>query len=386
MIKIEPTTWGVIDCSDIQAGTLLHERGGLEADVSAYNGLLKISGGSTSAITDNSTTWDAAQAGDAGLTSLAGLTYVSDSMIKITATDTYAVRTMSEVRTDLGLVIGTNVQAWDADLDTYAGITPSANVQTLLGAATFAAFKTSLSLGNVEDTAISTYKLDDLATPDNNTDLDFNTTEHGLVPRGTNIGNYLKDDGTWAAVAGGGDVTAGANITANSIVIGDDGAKGVKLSTGFITDAGEAYNASQPAFLAYNSVTDLNVTGGGTVATVDFDTEVFDQGGDFAADTFTAPIDGRFLLTARVWTTQTAGSYGFLTVVTSNRTYYSNAVNPGVVDSVGGEYQFLMSTLVDMDANDTAIIQLTISGAGGDTVDISGFSSPTTYFSGALLC
>ena len=38
--------------SDINAGTLTHERGGLEADVSAFNGLLKISGGSASQITD----------------------------------------------------------------------------------------------------------------------------------------------------------------------------------------------------------------------------------------------------------------------------------------------------------------------------------------------
>jgi hypothetical protein len=37
--------------ADITSGTLVHERGGLEADVSAYNGLLKISGGATSAVT-----------------------------------------------------------------------------------------------------------------------------------------------------------------------------------------------------------------------------------------------------------------------------------------------------------------------------------------------
>lgn len=48
-------------------------------------------------------------------------------------------------------------QAADADLTTYAGITPSANVQTLLGSANFAAFKTSLSLNNVENTALSTW-------------------------------------------------------------------------------------------------------------------------------------------------------------------------------------------------------------------------------------
>lgn len=52
----------------------------------------------------------------------------------------------SAARTTLGLVIGTNVQAYDADLTTYAGITPSANVQSLLGAADYSAMRTQLSL------------------------------------------------------------------------------------------------------------------------------------------------------------------------------------------------------------------------------------------------
>ena len=46
--------------------------------------------------------------------------------------------------------------------------------------------------------AAKTVKLDDFATPDDNTDLDFDTARHGLTPKGTNVGDFLKDDGTWA--------------------------------------------------------------------------------------------------------------------------------------------------------------------------------------------
>jgi len=50
--------------SDITSGTLAHERGGLEADVSAYGGLLKIDGGSTSELKCNFTAAAAPTAND----------------------------------------------------------------------------------------------------------------------------------------------------------------------------------------------------------------------------------------------------------------------------------------------------------------------------------
>ncbi len=46
--------------TDINSGSLVHERGGLETDVSAFGGLVKISGGATSQVTDNSTNWNTA--------------------------------------------------------------------------------------------------------------------------------------------------------------------------------------------------------------------------------------------------------------------------------------------------------------------------------------
>ncbi|RLG44334.1 MAG: hypothetical protein DRN81_04755, partial [Thermoproteota archaeon] len=54
------TTLGTIATGTWQGSVIDHERGGLEADVSAYDGIVKISGGATSAITDNSTNWDTA--------------------------------------------------------------------------------------------------------------------------------------------------------------------------------------------------------------------------------------------------------------------------------------------------------------------------------------
>lgn len=80
------------------------------------------------------------QAYDAGLASIAGLTTAADKMVYTTASDTYAVTDLTSfartilddadaaaVRTTLGLAIGTNVQAYDAELAALAGLTSAAN-------------------------------------------------------------------------------------------------------------------------------------------------------------------------------------------------------------------------------------------------------------------
>ena len=80
------------------------------------------------------------QAYDAGLQSIAGLVTVSGNYIYATASDTYTVGTITDfgrslvddadastARTTLGLEIGTNVQAYDAELAAIAGLTSAAN-------------------------------------------------------------------------------------------------------------------------------------------------------------------------------------------------------------------------------------------------------------------
>lgn len=66
------------------------------------------------------------QAFDSDLAAIAGLTATTDNIIQSVG-GVWASRTPAQVRTALALVIGTNVQAWDADLDTLAGLTATTN-------------------------------------------------------------------------------------------------------------------------------------------------------------------------------------------------------------------------------------------------------------------
>jgi len=139
----------------------------------------------------------------------------------------------------------------------------------------------------------------------------------------------------------------------------------------------------QPAVAAHNSANEDNVTGDGTLVTVDFDTEIFDQNGDFASDTFTAPVTGKYLIqgTLRLSGITTAADSVVWRVVTSNRTWFY------AWDALNNEpdlAHFSWSVLVDMDAADTVIIQVGVTGEASKVVDIVGSSSVLTFFCASL--
>ncbi|KKL73155.1 hypothetical protein LCGC14_2077740 [marine sediment metagenome] len=148
-----------------------------------------------------------------------------------------------------------------------------------------------------------------------------------------------------------------------------------------VDTTGAATNAAQPAFRVTNVIVS-NVTGDGTDYTIVFATEVFDQNADFdGVSTFTAPVTGRYLLTAVVGIGGiTAATDSLqLSIVTSNDTYVNprNQTNMTVTD-----YGMAISMVADMDASDTATVHLNNTGEASAVHDVG---TGQAHFSGALL-
>lgn len=124
------------------------------------------------------------QAWDTGLDSLAALTYVSDSFIKVTAEDTYAIRTLAEVKTDLSLNLVENTA-----ISTWVGTT---NITTLgtIATGTWQATDVGIAYGG---TGQSTAQLAINAL----SAVSGATNEHVLT-KDTGTGNAL-----WKATGGG---------------------------------------------------------------------------------------------------------------------------------------------------------------------------------------
>ena len=139
----------------------------------------------------------------------------------------------------------------------------------------------------------------------------------------------------------------------------------------------------QPAFNVKNSSNQNNIALA-TDVTVLFQTEIFDIGSNFASNTFTAPVTGKYQLNAHIrWDSlNTAHDYVVCYIITSNNAYYS-IIDPDGFDSNPAYFTQNVSVLADMDANDTAHVQVVCAG-GSATSDIAS-DNGSTSFSGVLV-
>lgn len=134
--------------------------------------------------------------GVATATSLNGLTITSSTgTLTITNAKTFAVTNSLTLSGTDG-----NTLTFPSGNDTVVTLTAS---QTLtnktLTTPTIASF-VNATHNHQDNAGGGTLAAAALALVDDTTN-NFSTTKHGFVPKGTNVGNFLKDDGTWASAS-----------------------------------------------------------------------------------------------------------------------------------------------------------------------------------------
>ena len=195
-------------------------------------------------------------------------------------------------------------------------------------------------------------KLTDFATP---------TITFGTAAAGT-ADTVIRSDATIAGVGAGTSVDntiARYNGTAGQL-------QGYTSGGPVINDTGTITSSAQPTVAVYANE-QLNVTGNNTLYTVLWAVEIWDIGGNFASNTFTAPVDGKYLVCCQVEIDALGtASSASLQLVASNRAWKQ------YTDPAGASEVFQNNKVIDMDASDTLTVTLTINGTGADSCDIIG--------------
>lgn len=135
---------------------------------------------------------------NSNLTTIAGLTATTDNFL-VAVSSAWASRTPSQVRTTLGLVIGTNIQAWNAVLDQWAITTvPASAVVGISDTQTLTNKRITTRVGTETSSATSTPTADSVDQW-NVTALAVDDTfaaPTGTPTDGQNLLIRIKDNGT----------------------------------------------------------------------------------------------------------------------------------------------------------------------------------------------
>jgi hypothetical protein len=149
-----------------------------------------------------------------------------------------------------------------------------------------------------------------------------------------------------------------------------------------ISADGEMTKSLQPCF-RIGSGTQNNISTSVNNDVV-FDSEVFDIGNNFASNTFTAPVTGKYFLSVLIRLNQvdSASSYIQCSILGSNRnTTIFTFDNGADLNADADNVTISGSTVLDMDANDTSSVRIRIQG-GTAQADLDADGS---YFVGYLI-
>ena len=144
--------------------------------------------------------------------------------------------------------------------------------------------------------------------------------------------------------------------------IGKEGITGISNSanaTAITISADEEVTMPlQPSFLVKPTSAQNNVgINDGSAVVITFDNEIYDIGANFASNAFTAPVTGKYYLSAQLYMlhVDSAATYIGMYIYTSNRFYFQ------LIDPDFGQdatyWTFTQSVVADMDANDTVNIR-----------------------------
>ena len=183
-------------------------------------------------------------------------------------------------------------------------------------------------------------------------------------------GYSLVDGGSPIAAAGG---VAGISTSANADAI-------------VISANEEVTMPLQPSVNVTSTTHLMDITGGSTAYTYVWNSERYDMNSDFASNTFTAPVTGRYLhCIGMVFDSlNTSRSHLHVKLETSNEGYYMEKFNPS---HFGATFSHLTcgSFIVDMDASDTAYINLQVNGGSTDIDSYGDVNNQYPHWHIALL-
>ena len=207
------------------------------------------------------------------------------------------------------------------------------------------------------------------------------------IPTGTrqvHIGDASANDSAIVFDGNAQDFYIGVQDSSDSLKIGVG--SDLAVNTSFVLDAnGHITKPLQPAFFATKTSAQSNMAAGSEVP-ITFNSERFDNNGDFASNTFTAPVTGKYQLNANVGFNQleTGASYIIIYINTSNKKHFSY-IDPGKFASDLDYYSINFAVLADMDANDTSTLgYLQVLGTEGVDL-VGGAGDIATSFSGHLV-